>query len=466
MRKQLIFLLLFSINIQLTANEINNDDEIIQNGLDYLYNMEFQKAEELFDQLIIANPDDPEGYFFKSSIYFWIANLDPAQEENGKKFKELTDQTIKIAKKKLRNNPNDVNALFYLGGAYGNLGWYYEMNNSMIKAYWNGRRGKNYLDDVVKKDRTYYDAYLGLGIYHYYVDMIPDLAKNLSKIIGIDGDKKRGLMELEIAINKSKFAQTEAMFFLGLIKRQFENKPIESEEIFRQLVENYPNNIFFLSQLANNYLVNKKLIDAIKTWDEIVVNKNSKPYPDLIKNVTLAIFYSNFRLNKFDKAIECYLNIEVMVDEKDISMPQYNQLILDIGFCHEILGRREKALSFYKMIRKENNESIFKQAQRSIAEPLSAVVIDERIASNYRFQNKPDSAIYIYESAITKMNSGQIGYNVERRNSICYNMGICYKELQEFEKARFCFNEVLKSEDKTFQKEAKAALNELGEMTN
>ena len=63
-------------------------------------------------------------------------------------------------------------------------------------------RGKNYLEDVVEKDPTYYDAYLGLGIYHYLADILPKFVKILSFVLGVEGDRDKGIVELNIAAEK------------------------------------------------------------------------------------------------------------------------------------------------------------------------------------------------------------------------------------------------------------------------
>ena len=98
-----------------------------------------------------------------------------------------------LGEERLDRDDDDVEGLFYLGAAAGNLGRFYGMEDRWLKAYWHGRRGKNALLSLVEIDPDYNDAYLGLGIYHYYSAVLPKIVRTLSYVMGIRGDKNLGL---------------------------------------------------------------------------------------------------------------------------------------------------------------------------------------------------------------------------------------------------------------------------------
>ena len=68
------------------------------------------------------------------------------------------------------------------------------MEDRWLKAHWHGRRGKNALLSLVEIDPDYNDAYLGLGIYHYYSAVLPKIVRTLSYVMGIRGDKESGFV--------------------------------------------------------------------------------------------------------------------------------------------------------------------------------------------------------------------------------------------------------------------------------
>lgn len=216
----LIFLFSFSTGPaqQSALTQKEKIHQLAIEGIDLIYDMQFEKALGKFDEIVKLEPDNPKGYFLRSAVYYWMFMVDIStasrNENNEQKFIELSFAAIEIAEEKLGENKQDIDAMFYLGGAYGNLGRYYgQSNESMLKAYWYGRKGRNYLEDVVKKNPDYYDAYLGLGIYHYYMDMLPRFFKALSFLLGIEGNRKKGLDELNIAVENGIYTKDEAMFF-------------------------------------------------------------------------------------------------------------------------------------------------------------------------------------------------------------------------------------------------------------
>ena len=100
--------------------------------------------------------------------------------------------------------------------------------SNWLRAYWYGKDGINYLKKVVAVDPNYYDAYFGLGLYHYYADVIPQFVKMVTAILGIEGDRERGLKELRLAAENGKYSKAQAMLILGNIylytEKQSENK--------------------------------------------------------------------------------------------------------------------------------------------------------------------------------------------------------------------------------------------------
>ena len=204
-------------------------------GIDLGTNLQYKESYEVFQQLIELEPDNPRGYFLRSAIYFWMFSEDIKNEEVGNKFRDLSYEAVEIAEARLEEDENDIEARFFLGGAYGSLGRYYAMTRSFLNAYWYGKKGKNYLEEVVEMDSTYYDAYLGLGIFHYLADILPRFVKILSFVLGIEGDKEQGIKEIKLAAEKGTYTKTEAMFFLGAIYTYRERKYEEAIKIFNQL---------------------------------------------------------------------------------------------------------------------------------------------------------------------------------------------------------------------------------------
>ena len=247
----------------------------------------------------------------------------------------------------LDKNEDDVDAMFYLGGAYGNLGRYYAMNKSWWNAYWDGKKGKNYLKDVVEKNPKYYDAYLGLGIYHYYADVLPKFIKLFSFILGIEGDKKLGFQELQLAISKSKNTKTEAMFFLGAIYTDIEKDYEKALPLFNEIFGKYPNNSVAGLALAKCYWKLGKYGQAEKQFrlmfDKFSSDKKVISYMNTYGYLLLEQGYYDEAINVFKKQIVIFPNQANSYDSLgdgyrkagniELAMEQYKKALrIDPGF--------------------------------------------------------------------------------------------------------------------------------------
>ncbi|HEY6953382.1 MAG TPA: hypothetical protein VI758_13320, partial [Bacteroidota bacterium] len=94
-------------------------DRKIQRGIDYIYNLEFEKADSSFAEIIRWNPGHPVGYFFRAMTQWWriLTNFD--DESQDQKFYDMLDDVITLCEQRLDKDPNDVTALFFKGGAVG-----------------------------------------------------------------------------------------------------------------------------------------------------------------------------------------------------------------------------------------------------------------------------------------------------------------------------------------------------------
>ena len=212
-----IILTSFFILLHVTPIGANsrNVHELGVKGYELVWNMQFEQAHKIFDEMIRMEPENALGYFYKSKTYFWIYVFSTDDKEYIDKFIDHSSKMIDIAEKMLDKNEDDIDALFYLGNTYGYLGSWYGETGSWFKAFRYGRKGKKYLKRVIKKDPDYNDAYLGLGMFHYYLDVLPKIIKPLSFLLGLGGDKEKGIDEINRALSKGNHSRDAAKFVLA-----------------------------------------------------------------------------------------------------------------------------------------------------------------------------------------------------------------------------------------------------------
>lgn len=229
----------FSVNPQIDAAWMK--------GLDYMYRLDFDRADTEFKRLIAAYPDHPAGYLALAGLQWWILsqNFDNVEDMRSyeTEFFAYIDEAEKRSRALMKNKQDDT-ACFCLGVGYGLVGRWYAVKRRWWKAYTNGSNAKIYLRKTLELNPNAHDAALGLGIMDYYADTLPSALKLMSAIF-IHGDKERGLKFIDQSINKGRFFVTEANLFKISIYLQFEKKYAEAIAMAQALEKKQPDNDFF-----------------------------------------------------------------------------------------------------------------------------------------------------------------------------------------------------------------------------
>ena len=346
----LAIILIVSFSISASAEQ-KDFIELGVKGYSLVYDTKFDEANKIFDEMIKMKPDNALGYLLKSRSYLLRLAFGTNDDEYIEKFEKTSFQAAKIAEEMLDKNKNDVDALFYLGGIYGYLGYYYGSQKSYFKAIRYGRKGVNYLEKAIEKDPEYYDAYLGFGLYHYLIGSAPKSVRGIaSMLLGIKGDMKKGLEEMLLASSKGKYLSDEAKYVLAnQIYMGNEQNFEAASNILKELISKYPNNGSFQMNLAMCYKNIKKYDEAITVLEEIY-QKN----PDDM-NISLQLGWTYLDSSQADKAFNTF---EKIIEDN----PEYAHGYYQIGRTSVISGQRlEEAdkyfLKYLDMKQFKNNPS-------------------------------------------------------------------------------------------------------------
>jgi len=375
----ILFTMLFLPTISANPKNIN---ELGIKGIDLVFDMQFEQANKIFDEMIRMDPENAIGYFLKSKSYLWMYIFCTNDKEHIERSLELFLKTIDIAKEMLEKNEDDIDALFYIGNAYGYIGRRYGETGSWIKAYWYGRKGTNYLKKVIKKDPDYYDAYLGLGMYRYYADVLPKFIKALSFLLGgLGGDREKGIDEVILASSKGNLTRGEAKFLLAdEIYLNLEKNYEAALPLLKELTTNYPHNHFYKLRLAECYRNLYKYDLSVQTIEKALQSESLNEYPYLRSQIYYLLGGTYSEMNEFDQAIFAYKNAYKI--SQSVTWV-HGWSLFSIGLCHEMMGSIDKAHEYYFQIKKEDNEVAYKYARAMIKNPLTPAQINLTKGSNY-----------------------------------------------------------------------------------
>ena len=109
-----------------------------------------------------------------------------------------------------------------------------------------GVRAREHYERALALDPSLADAYLGLGLYNYYVDTLSTMARILRFMMGIPGgSKEEGIRQLHLAMLYGELTPAVARFYLAINLHNYDQRYEEALQVLRPLVEEYPQNPLF-----------------------------------------------------------------------------------------------------------------------------------------------------------------------------------------------------------------------------
>ena len=245
--------------------------ELRSAGFNALYNLDYEGARAKFKEIARLYPDHPAGSQFlaatlwaqtlnesrrlQSSLYntesFYAQKEDKPDPRMVEEFRALTRTAAQLAKARLKRDPKDVEALYFLGATEGlKAAFATAVQRSFMSALSDGSSSVDRHRDVMKLDPNFHDAELTIGLYDYVVGSLPAPVKLLASIIGTRGSKKRGLLTLQRVATEGTFARDDAKALLIVLLKR-EKRYEEALNISRELASKYPRNYLFMLETAD-----------------------------------------------------------------------------------------------------------------------------------------------------------------------------------------------------------------------
>lgn len=351
----------------------------LQRGIDEIYNIEFEKADKDFAEVIRLAPDHPAGYFFRAMTEWWriLSNFD--DESRDKAFLETLDRVVEMCEKRLDKNENDVAALFFKGGAVGFKGRLRANRGAWLAAANDGLVALPAIRKANKLEPSNYDVLLGMGIYNYYADVVPAQYPIVKPVMLFlpGGDKKKGLAQLELAASNARYARVEAMYFLLQTYFSYEKQHIRALELARELHTKYPKNPLFHRMEGRCYVSLGYSAEAYQIFNQVEerYRNHQEGYDDY--DVREAYYYIGrhlFQAGRLDDALKSLYRCDEVSRklDKNNSSGFMSMANLAIGMIYDLQGKRGSALAQYqKVLNMKEFENTYRDARRFMEKPYS-----------------------------------------------------------------------------------------------
>jgi tetratricopeptide (TPR) repeat protein len=361
-------------------------------GFNDIYNLDYARAEQVFVKLRQEYPNHPAPPLYLA-ITAWLRELFRRQDldldlflspsfftkatnqvmppDQYKMFADNMERCHSLAQKILDGNPQNQDALYFLGAAHGILAAYsMTIDRNLRKAFSYGNKAYDLDRQVYRINSNYFDAYMTLGLYEYIVGSIPWYLKFLAAIVGYRGTKDQGFRYIDLAVNKGDYVKTDAKI-LQMVLRIYENRPKEALIDAQELHRDFPHNFIFQINMGQIF---EALHQSDKAVDEYldVVRKAEQKQPNYhllaLDTFRYTLGYKLFKIGRLDAAEEQFRKslASATTPERERVLSQ-----LRLGQTLDLRGKRAEALEQYQAVLKlKDFEDAQDQARKYILKPF------------------------------------------------------------------------------------------------
>jgi tetratricopeptide (TPR) repeat protein len=392
----------------LTDSERAKFEELRRSGLEALYNIDYDKAQRDFKQIVQLFPNHPGGYQLlaarvwiktlyesrrlQASLYsgetFYTNGDDKVDPKIVTEFRNLTREAKRLAEAKLKEEPKNIEALDFLANTEGLKASFEEaVERRHFAALRDGNDAVDHHRDVLKLDPKYIDAQITIGLYEYVVGSLPLPVKILAGATGYRGSKKRGLKMLEEVAAQGRWAQDDAKSVLILLYTR-EKRFADVVKLTRELSAKYPRNYLLrletadgLVSLAAQKRKEKDVAGAIQaekeafeTFDEVIRDRNVREAAgralDLVHfkygEALLTAGYNERAAKEFLSATKV-----AQAEPGLVTMAH-----LYAARAYDVAGKRDEALAQYKeVLARPNIYDAHEEAKRGIKQAYKAEAV-------------------------------------------------------------------------------------------
>ena len=247
-----------------------SDPPEIEAGFRLLYELRFGEARAQFRVWQEAHPEDAQAQAFEAASYLFeefnqqgvltsdfflndkrllggIEGRPDAKRE--KEFLAANMRAQALAKRQLQMSPQNPDALFVLAITTGMLADYSGLiKKQHLETLKRVREAEAYAKNLLAVKPDSHDAYLTLGAANYIIGSLPGYKRFFLRFGGIHGDRRRGMMQLQMAAMHGHYLRPFAKILLALVALR-EKQEALARTLLGELVGEFPQNRLFASEL-------------------------------------------------------------------------------------------------------------------------------------------------------------------------------------------------------------------------
>jgi len=343
-------------------------DPLNQAAFDHYYNLDHDAAIQDFERILARHPNDPfavnhllsaiqvrELYRmgamntgdYSNDNFIGIAHrsVDPAQKE---RIKQLVRQAEKLENAELARNPDNVDMLYARGVTRGQFALYTALiERAWFSALRNAVGARHDHERVLELDPQYTDAKLVVGAHNYVMGNLSLAVKMAVALVGLSGDKEKGLQYLNDAYRANGETSVDAGIVLMVFLRR-EHRYGEALQIADAIGPRFPRNYLLPLEQANLLRVSGKNGEAEEQYRRVWQNGREGKYGNLHYEIAAIGLGDLLRgEKKYQAAATAYEQVSEVAGADPELLQKAN---LGAGEMYDQLQQRDLAVKKYEAV--------------------------------------------------------------------------------------------------------------------
>ena len=363
-------------------------DPATRAGFEHYYNLEYDAAVAEFEKAEKAHADDPfaVNHLLSTVLFrelYRVGALDTGLYSNNsfitkKKFEidpavkarvdQLMARAFTLSEQRLKKDPNDVQALYTRGVTRGLRATYLALvDKAWLAALRSALAARRDHEKVLELAPEFTDAKTIVGAHYYVAANLPWAIKVAASVLGLNGNRQKGLQYLYDAANGGGDTAPDAKITLVLFLRR-EQRFEDALKVIRTLTAAYPRNSLFAIEEGNVLNAGGHGMEAVSVFRAVLEKAKKGYYKD--PHLELAAFTLGEALrgqNHYKEAAEAYEMVRNFPHRDPELLLKAN---LAAGQMHDLEQERALALADYNaVIAADTSSPEADQARRFLRQP-------------------------------------------------------------------------------------------------
>lgn len=356
----------------------------------HFYDMYHERSIQEFTQVSQRHPEDPDAvnHLLTAILFreldrigalnagdyandsFINSKHRPADPKVCDEIKRLASRAEALEEKRLQANPKDVGALYSRGVTRAQFATYTALiEHAWFSALRNAVGARRDHEKVLELDPKNVDAKLIVGAHNYVVGSLPWGIKAASSMVGLGGNKDKGLEYLHEAAQGSSETSIDARIILVVFLRR-EGRLDESLQILRGLIPQYPHNVLFALEEGNLLRAKKQLRDAEAVYRRVWDDGRAGKYSPLHYELAATALGDVLRSEKNYEAAAAAYDLVSQVQKPEAETAQ--RAAVGAGEMYDLLHKREAAVKRYEAaVAVDASSDLAQMAKKRLKEPYT-----------------------------------------------------------------------------------------------